>query len=150
MKREAVTTFLIFLWALMFTQLVRAATIAEFMGAYDPKLLSFAAGSAVMGGWIRTILSLEDDNRIVREKLKEAVWDTGKALVAGMVAFFLIQALRSSGYLVPSEVRFGAVVAAGWARMASVDFLATAVKNFILAKFKQAEAAPLDKTPKDQ
>lgn len=150
MKREAVTTVLIFVWALMFAQLVRAATIAEFMGAYDPKLIYFAACSAVLGGWIRTILSLQNDSRVVWDKLAEAAWDTGKALVAGMVAFFIIQALRSAGYLVPTEVRFGAVVAAGWSRMAAVDWIATVLKDWVSAKFKQLGDVPIEKTPKDK
>lgn len=150
MKREAVTTLLIFVWTLMFTQLVRASSVAQFVGPYDPELIYFAAGSAVMGGWIRTILSLQNDSRVVKDKLSEAAWDTGKALVAGMTAFFIVQALRSSGYMIPIEVRFGAVVAAGWSRMASVDWLATLAKGWVDAKFKQLGDAPIDKTPKDK
>ena len=135
--REASTTALIFIWALMFSQLVRAATVSEFMGAYDGNLIFFAAGFSLLGGFIRTIISLQNDSRIVRDKAVEAAWDAAKALIAGMVMFFLIQALRSSGYPVPSEVRFGAVVAAGWSRMASVDWLASLVKRWAETKAGQ-------------
>lgn len=149
MNREATTTGLVFVWALLFSQAVKAATVAEFMGAYDRDLIYFAAGSAVLGGWIRTILSLQGDKRIVWQILPEALWDTAKALIAGMTAFFLIQALRSSGYLVPSEVRFGAVVAAGWSRMAAVDWIVGLAKDWMSAKAKQLSDAPIDK-PKDK
>ena len=149
MKREATTTALVFVWALLFTQLVKAATVAEFMGAYDNNLIYYAAGFALLGGLIRTIMSLQNDSRIVREKLAEAAWDSAKALIAGMFVFFLIQALRSAGYLVPVEVRFGAVVAAGWARMASVDWLVGMVKDYAAAKSKQLADAPIDK-PKEK
>ncbi len=150
MNREAITTALIFVWTLLFTQLVRAATIAEFVGAYDYTLIYFAAGSAVLGGWIRTILSLQNDKRVVLDVLHEALWDTAKALIAGMTAFFMIQALRSSGYLIPSEVRFGAVVAAGWSRMAAVDWLVGLAKDFVSAKAKQLGDSPIDQKPKDK
>ena len=150
MNREAITTPLIFIWALLFTQLVKAATVAEFMGAYDRDLIYFAAGSSVLGGWIRTILSLQGDTRIVWQILPEALWDTAKALIAGMAAFFMIQALRASGYLVPSEVRFGAVVAAGWSRMAAVDWIVNLVKDWVSAKAKQLGEAPINKTPEDK
>ena len=148
MNREAITTSLIFVWTLLFAQAVKAATISEFMGAYDHDLIFFAAGSSILGGWIRTILSLQGETRIVWQILPEAVWDTVKALISGMTAFFLIQALRSSGYLVPSEVRFGAVVAAGWSRMAAVDWIVSLAKNWVSAKAKQLSDAPIEK-PKD-
>ena len=145
MIREASTTALIFVWALLFSQLVRAATISEFMGAYDNNLIYFAAGFSVMGGFIRTIMSLQNDNRIVSAKVAEGVWDALKALIAGMAAFFLIQALRGSGYLVPSEVRFGAVVAAGWSRMAAVDWVVGLVKNWVEKKSAQLSDDPITK-----
>ena len=145
MKREGSTAALIFLWALLFSQLVKAATVKEFMGAYDESLIFFAAGFSLMGGFIRTIMSLQNDNRIVSEQLKEAAWDAAKALIAGMAAFFLIQALRGSGYLVPSEVRFGAVVAAGWSRMAAVDWFAGLVKNWFEKKADQLSQEPINK-----
>lgn len=131
MKREATTTTLIFIWALFFTHLVRAATLAEFMGPYDPNLIVWAAGLSVAGGWVRTIMSLQGDDRIIMEKLKESLWDTLKALIAGLFVFFVIQAIRSAGYAVPNEVRFGAVVAAGWSRMAAVYWIRDLIKSWV-------------------
>ena len=145
MKREGMTAVLIFIWAMLFSQLVKAATLSEFMGGYDNNLIFFAAGFSVLGGFIRTIMSLQNDNRIVRDKVAEAVWDALKALIAGMAAFFLIQALRASGYLVPIEVRFGAVVAAGWSRMAAVDWVVGLLKNWVNKKADQLSDAPIDK-----
>lgn len=142
MKREATTTALVFLWALMFSQLVKAVTMNEFVGNYDGNLVIFAAGFSFLGGFIRTILNLQSDNRIVRDKVVEAGWDAGKALVAGMVAFFLIQAIRSSGYAVPSEVRFGAIVAAGWSRMAMIDWLASLIKQWVESKVNKENDKP--------
>ena len=137
MKREALNTALIFVWALCFTQLVKAATLAEFLGPYDQELIIFAAGFALFGGALRTLLSLQGDRRIVWDKLSEAGWDAAKALIAGMAAFFAIQALRAAGYAVPIEVRFGAVVAAGWSRMHAVEWAAGLVKNLVAGKFGQ-------------
>lgn len=150
MNREVTSTTLIFLWAVLFSQCVKAATISDFMGTYDQDLILFAAGSSILGGWIRTIMSLQEDKRIVWQILPEAVWDTAKALIAGMFAFFLIQALRSSGYVVPSEVRFGAVVAAGWSRMAAVDWIVNLLKIWVEARSSQIKSTIYNDKPKDK
>lgn len=134
MKREGITAVLIFIWALFFTRLAQAATLTEFLGPYDPSLIFWAAGLSVIGGWLRTIVSLQGDDRVVIEKLQESVWDTLKALVAGLFTFFVIQAIRSSGYLVPVEVRFGAVVAAGWSRLAAIYWIGDTAKAWVSAK----------------
>ena len=104
----------------------------------------------MLGGWIRTILSLQNEKRIVREVLPEALWDTAKALISGIVAFAVIQALRSSGYLIPAEVRFGAIVAAGWSRMAAVDWIVELAKSWVTARAQKLGDEPLIKTPKDE
>ena len=134
MRREGITSILIFVCALMFSHLVRAATLTEFLGPYDPELIYWAAGLSVIGGWLRTIMSLQGDDRVVMEKLEESLWDTLKALVAGLFTFFIIQAIRSSGYLVSNEVRFGAVVAAGWSRMAAVYWIGDMAKAWVSSK----------------
>ena len=148
MKRETVTTALIFCWSLAFAHIVRAATLSEFIGTYDKELIFFAAAAAVLGGWIRTILSLQSDARVVRQIFAEAAWDTIKALLAGMFVFGLIQALRAAGYAIPSEVRFGAVVVAGWSRWAAVEWLTGLAKNYVAAKAVQASDAPLKQEEK--
>ena len=134
MKREALTTVLIFIWALMFTHLVRAATIAEFIGPYDPSLIYWAAGFSVLGGLLRTILSLQGDERVIVQKVKEWLWNIVNGFIAGMVAFFAVQALRSMGYAVPIELRFGAVVAAGWGGIAAIHWMRDTFKAWVGAK----------------
>lgn len=134
MKREAFTTILLFIWLLLVSRLVQAATLVEFMGPYDPGLIYWAAGLSVVGGWLRTIMSLQGDDRYVMEKFTESLWDTLKALISGLFTFFVIQALRSAGYLVPNEVRFGAVVVAGWSRMSAVYWITDIIKNIARSK----------------
>lgn len=146
MIRHRVVTALMVLWALLFVRTVRAATMSEFMGPYDQQLLQWAAATALLGGWIRTILSLESDKRVVREIGATAAWDTGKALVAGMLAFVAIQAVRSGGIAVPSEIRFTAVLVAGWCRMAAFDWMLNAGREWLDARKAQVVAKPANET----
>ena len=142
--RHHVVIGLMTLWALTFVHTVRAATLNEFMGGYDQLLFQWAAASCLLGGGIRTILSLESDKRAIRDIAKTAAWDAGKSLVAGMLAFVVIQALRSSGFMRPSEIRFTAVLVAGWARMAAFEWIMNSGKEWIDARKNQAVAKPLD------
>ena len=142
--RRHVVVALMTLWALTFVHTVRAATLNEFMGGYDQLLFQWAAASCLLGGGIRTILSLESDKRAIRDIAKTAAWDAGKSLVAGMLAFVVIQALRSSGFMRPSEIRFTAVLVAGWARMAAFEWIMNSGKEWIDARKNQAVAKPLD------
>lgn len=137
MSRAVFTGVLIALWALLFTHTVRAATLAEFMGGYDSYLLQWAAVTALLGGGLRTIFSLQSDRRIVREISIEATWDALKALTAGLLAFILVQALRSYGWAIPPEVRFAAVLVAGWSRLATLDWL----RDWLKARRKQVMGA---------
>ena len=142
--RHHVVIALMTLWALTFVHTVRAATLNEFMGGYDQLLFQWAAASCLLGGGIRTILSLESDKRAIRDIAVTAAWDAGKSLVAGMLAFVVIQALRSSGFMIPSEIRFTAVLVAGWARMAAFEWIMNSGKEWIDARKNQAVAKPLD------
>ena len=142
--RHHVVIALMTLWALTFVHTVRAATLNEFMGGYDQLLFQWAAASCLLGGGIRTILSLESDKRAIRDIAKTAAWDAVKSLVAGMLAFVVIQALRSSGFMIPSEIRFTAVLVAGWARMAAFEWIMNSGKEWIDARKNQAVAKPLD------
>ena len=148
MSRHRVVTALMVLWALMFVHTVRAATLTEFLGGYDTQLLQWAAATALLGGMIRTILSLESDKRVVRDIAVTALWDAGKALVAGMLAFVVIQALRSGGLAIPSEIRFTAVLVAGWCRMAAFDWMLDTGKEWLEARKSQVVAKPLDEKEK--
>lgn len=137
MSRAVFTGALIALWALLFAHTVRAATLSEFMGGYDNQLLQWAAVTALLGGGLRTIFSLQSDKRIVREISIEASWDAMKALAAGLLAFIVVQALRSYGWAIPSEVRFAAVLVAGWSRLATFDLL----RDWLRARRKQVMGA---------
>ena len=131
------------LWALSFVHTVRAATLHEFVGDYDHMLLQWAAASCLLGGGIRTILSLESDKRAVRDIASTAMWDALKSLVAGMLAFVAIQAIRSSGFMIPPEIRFTAVLVAGWARMAAFDYIMSTGKEWLDSRKSQVIAKPL-------
>jgi len=144
LTRRHIVVGLMTLWALMFVHTVRAATLNEFMGGYDQLLFQWAAASALLGGGIRTILSLESDKRAIRHIASTALWDAAKSLVAGMLAFVVIQALRSSGFMIPSEIRFTAVLVAGWCRMAAFDWMLNTGKDWLEARKTQVVNKPLD------
>ena len=148
MKHERVTLLLLALWAVGFSQVVRAATLQEFMGPYESSLLYWAASSAVIGGVLRTIFGLQRKETIDRRTLYEAIWDAGKSLVAGLVAFWLVQAFRSAGYSVPNEIRFGAVILAGVLRFTWLAWLAAAGLAWANARKEQLVNQPLP-PPKD-
>jgi len=144
LTRHHVVASLMAVWALMFVHTVRAATLNEFMGDYDQLLFQWAAATALLGGCIRTILSLESDKRVIRDIASTAAWDAGKSLVAGMLAFVIIQALRSGGLLIPSEIRFTAVLVAGWARMAAFDWMVNAGRDWLEARKVQVVNKPIE------
>lgn len=142
MTRNGWTALALFVWCLVVVKTVQATTLGEFVGPYEGQLLQWAAITALLGGMIRTILSLESDKRVIRDIAREAAWDAFKSLIAGMLAFFLIQALRSSGWQIPSEVRFAAVMAAGWQRIAAVDWIKGAVLGWLDARKAQVIDKP--------
>lgn len=150
MTRHRTVTALMFLWCVLFVKTVRATTLAEFMGNYDSQLLQWAAATALLGGMIRTILSLESDKRVITDIAKTAAWDAAKALISGLLVFLVIQAIRSSGVVIPSEIRFTAVLAAGWARIAALDWIFNAGLEWINARKAQIVGRPAsDQPPKD-
>lgn len=148
MSRHRLSLALLFVWCLVVVKTVQATTLGDFVGPYEGQLLAWAAVTALLGGMIRTILSLESDKRVIKDIAREAVWDAFKSLTAGMVAFFLIQALRSSGWQIPAEVRFAAVMAAGWQRIAAVDWIKGAVLGWLDARKGQVTDTPMNQ-PKD-
>ena len=148
MTRHRVVTALMFVWSLLFYRTVQAATLSEFMGGYDHALLQWAAATALLGGIIRTILSLESDKRVITDIAKTAAWDAAKALVAGMLAFVVVQAIRSGGISVPSEIRFTAVLAAGWSRTAAIDWIFNAGLDWINARKAQIVNKPSNEKDK--
>lgn len=145
MNKDKYTLLLLSIWSLVFAQTVKAATLSEFMGGYDNQLLQWAAATALLGGLLRTILSLQSDVRVVKHIAIEAAWDALKALVAGLLVFLLIQALRGAGYAIPSEVRFAAILVAGVARMSAVDWLRNAGLAWLDARKAQIVNADVSK-----
>jgi len=107
----------------------------------------WAAAFALMGGIFRTIFSLQG-RQIVWTILPEAMWDAAKAVASGLLVFWCIQALRSSGWMVPTEVRFGAVVAAGALRFTAVFWLIDAGREWLEARKAQFVNKPVNE-PKD-
>ena len=142
--RHHVVLGLMTLWVLSFAHVVRAATLNEFMGGYDHQLLQWAAATALLGGVARTTLSLESDRRVIRDIAATALWDAFKSLFVGMLAFIVIQAIRSSGVSVPNEIRFAAVLVAGWGRMAVFEAMKKAGIEWFEARKAQIVAKPLD------
>lgn len=147
MKPNRTTVFLLALWALVFAHTVKAATLAEFMAGYDYQSLRWAAGLALLGGALRTIISLQSDTRIVRVIVKEAAWDAFHALIAGLLAFIVLEAIRSLPYAVPSEVRFTAVLVAGIFRLDSVRWMRDTGAAWLAARRAQLIARPIDELP---
>lgn len=147
-QHKTLVVVLLFLWAVGFTAVIRASTLEEFMGPYDQSLLKWAAITALLGGVLRTIFSLQSDARVIREIAPEALWDAGKALAAGLLVFWAIQALRSYGWPVPTEVRFGAVLVAGILRFTAVFWLRDFGKEWLDARKAQFVNKPVNE-PKD-
>jgi hypothetical protein len=147
-KHKNLVMFLLAAWAMCFAHVIRASTIEEFMGPYDPALLKWAALVALLGGVFRTIFSLQSDARVIRQIAPEAAWDACKALAAGLLVFWAIQALRSYGWAIPSEVRFGAVLVAGILRFTAVFWLRDAGREWLNARKAQFINRPINE-PKD-
>lgn len=136
MRHDRLVTLLIALWSICLAQAVRAATLADYMGSYDYESLRWAAGLSLLGGSLRTILSLQS-RPIVWNIAGEASWDAAKALVAGMLTFIVIEAVRGAGWAVPSEVRFLAVLVAGIFRMDSVYWMRDFGRDVLAARRAQ-------------
>ena len=148
MKHDRLVIFLLAIWAAVFAQTVRAATLSEFMGVYDWQSLQWAAGLALLGGSLRTILSLQS-RAIIWNLAIEAAWDALKALFAGLLTFLVLEAVRSAGPAVPSEARFLAVLVAGIFRMDTIYWLRDAGADWLAARRAQLVAKPIDDKPKD-
>jgi vacuolar-type H+-ATPase subunit I/STV1 len=142
MRHERITLVLLALWAMGFSHVVKAATLQEFMGPYDASLLYWAAVTAFMGGVLRSIFGLQSQT-IDRRTLSEAAWDAGRSLVAGLFAFWIIQALRSYDYAVPNEIRFGAVLVAGILRFTWLGWMADAGLAWANARKEQIINRPM-------
>ena len=147
MKHERLTVLMFGAWLLLFAKMVQAVTLNEFMGPYEQDLVLWAASFALMGGIFRTIFSLQG-RQIVWAIVPESLWDAAKAVVSGLLVFWCIQALRASGWLVPTEVRFGSVVAAGALRFTAIFWLMAAAREWLDARKAQIVNKAINE-PKD-
>jgi hypothetical protein len=154
-KHEKTVVVLLTIWAFTFTNIVRAATLSEFMGAYDWPSLFWAAKLGIMGGVLRTICTLAGDGRVVWLVLLEGLRDAIVSLIAGMAMFAAIEVVRSSGLAVSDAQRFGAILVAGVMRKSTFTWMGSigtevlsGVRGRLLPRAVDA-ATPPAPAPKD-
>lgn len=151
---------LIPLWFLCYTGLTWAATFAQDVRAFDVESLVWAAAAGLMGGALRTILTLASDKREVYDILREARKDAVVSLIAGLGAYLVVLGVNSmmTTYFditaVPRDLRILIIVGAGWARMGFFKKLDQATESALRRMDKtiqgndpgpSSEAAPLEK-----
>jgi hypothetical protein len=96
-----------------------SSTFASDVRGYDVGSLGWAVAMALFGGALRTIFTLASDSKLVQSAFRESWKDAIVAMIAGALAYIALEALRAANYFpVASEVRFAAVVFAGWSRLA--------------------------------
>lgn len=127
-RRRVAGNVLFLCWLLLFMQLqfsvADAASFKDEILTYDVQSLLLAALMALFGGTLRTIFTLAADNRVVTSMVKESWKDILVAIVAGFLVYITIEAIRALGVLpIPSEVRFAAIVFAGWSRLSFFGWL---------------------------
>ena len=144
MKNQTYRSIALAVWCMVFVRAVHATTVAEFLGPYDSDLTGWALVFSLLGGGIRTILSWQGNSCAVRSLAREAAWDALKASVAGMAAFFLIQALRGSGWAIPVEMRVGLILLAGWHRLSALGWMQKFIIERINAYSGKQDSKPLD------
>lgn len=134
MNHRAFVTFCLALWLVLFVRLVQAATLAESMGVYDWLSLRWALAIALLGGFLRLIYGLASDSRVITAILRES-WRTALlSLLAGLAAFILIEAAKSTGASVTNEIRFTAILAAGVGGTDSLNFMIAWVKAYAVRR----------------
>jgi hypothetical protein len=125
MKRKTAAHVLFWAWTWAFTH-VAAATSSFSMDVrgYDLESLMWAAVMSLFGGALRTIFTLATDTAVVQSVAKESSKDAVVAIIAGVIAYIGVEAVRASGWLpVPSELRFAVIVFAGWSRLSFFGWL---------------------------
>lgn len=119
MKHRLAVNILMALWALCATRLAYAATFAQEIRGFDWESLLWGAAAGLLGGALRTIFTLANDNRVVFSVLKEARKDMVVSFLAGGFAYALCVAIESKWPgTVTREIRMLAIVGAGWTRAA--------------------------------
>lgn len=122
--RRYVANLLFLLWVWGVAHLAHSATFKEEMLNYDIESLLWAALMALFGGTLRTVFTLAAEKRVLTSLLFETWKDGLVALVAGALMYITIEALRATGWIpMPPEIRFAAIVFAGWSRLSFFGWL---------------------------
>jgi hypothetical protein len=126
MRRDLIYAY-VFLFGWLWTVAAMAQSrFAQDVRGYDIESLMWAAVMSLCGGALRTIFSLATDNKVIQSVGKEVLKDAAIAIIAGVVAYIGVEAVRAAGWLpVPSEVRFALIVFAGWSRLGFFGWLDT-------------------------
>jgi hypothetical protein len=104
----------------------------------------WAVVMSLMGGALRTIFTLATDATVVLSFGREMLKDGVVAMIAGALAYIVLEAARAF-HLMPlaSEVRFAVIVFAGWSRLSFFGWLnqlGTRVTEAVEARVAQAIA----------
>jgi hypothetical protein len=103
---------------------VDSGSFASDVRGYDVESLMWAVIMSLLGGGLRTIFTLATDDKLVLSFGRETVKDGIVATIAGMLAYIVMEALRSFKALpISSEIRFAVIVFAGWSRMSFFGWL---------------------------
>ena len=118
MKHAKLVNVLGLLWLWCFAGLTWAAnTFAQDVRGYDWESLLWGAAAGLLGGALRTILTLATDSRVVLDILRESWKDAIVALIGGGVAYALVQAAASLHlFEVSRDLRMLIIVGFGWSR----------------------------------
>lgn len=138
-------------WLIAFSAFAQSRFSQDVRG-YDLESLVWAAAMSLFGGALRTIFTLASDTAVVHSVGREIFKDALIAVIAGIVAYIALEAIRASGWMpVPSEVRFALIVFAGWSRMKFFGVLDTfghRVSEAVMDKITGKIAAPTE-SPKE-
>lgn len=112
------------LWLLCYAGLAMATpSFAQDIRTLDFESIMWAGAAGVLGGALRTILTLASERKAVYNIPLEALKDLIVALIAGLVAYIALQGVGSvmTTYWtispIPKDLRLLIIVGAGWARM---------------------------------
>lgn len=109
--------FLLLGWLTAFAAVAQSRFSQDVRG-YDIESLFWAALMSLFGGALRTIFTLASDTAVVQSIVREVFKDAIIAIIAGIVTYIAIEAVRAAGWLpMPSALRFACIVFAGWSRM---------------------------------
>lgn len=137
---RAAAHVLVYGWLATLSCAVLAAPLKADMRSYDLESLGWAALMSLFGGALRTVFTLATDTAIVNSIAREVCKDATVAVIAGVIAFIGIEAVRSSGWIpVNSELRFAAIVFAGWSRLSFfgwINRMGTELTDAVTAKLK--------------